>query len=144
VAQGNWPSELGDLPDLAALGVDEHSHVSVYQRWVKDIPPGIQTVASPGFTACSGVIVRDNTVGRYTFGHLQPGVMSFERHMEGRQLVGGEAVMLFGELSYPPDVLWDLRAGRWGDIDTKVISFESGATWWAALFNVLSGEVKIA
>jgi len=143
-AEVDWPGEPDNLPNLVDLGIDVSFHRNVYQREVIDILPPIKTVASPGFTACSGIIVRDNDSGIPTFGHLQPEVMSFERHMQGRNIKNGEAAVLIGEASRPPDALWDLRDGRWGNIDTRVISFESGSTWWAAVFDVMSGRVSIA
>jgi hypothetical protein len=134
------------LTDLHLPDVDRSTLRGIDVREVVDIKPGApwKCVGSAGFVSCSGVIVRDATSGIHTFGHLQPGVMSFENHMKGRQ-IRGEAVMICGDISKPPyEVLRGLRDGKWGEIETKVISFEAGGSWWAAILKIMAGEVLIA
>lgn len=144
-SQEPW-REPDDLPDLQALGINPNTHRNIYQRQVLDFSPkaGITSVASPGFVACSGLLLKDHESGIYTFGHLQPDGASLEKHLGDKNIEQGEAVILLGSISVPPVALRDLNRGKWGDISTKIISFESGSTWWAGVFNAITGVVSIA
>jgi hypothetical protein len=139
------------IEDIDALRI-EHPFVGVGQRQIIDFRPeeGPVSVVSDGFSHCSGLIMRNQVQGTYTFSHLEPFGDAFHRQMQtgSRTPIQWEeprdAVLIYGSVSSRQfEIEKLLQEQFWGPATLRTVSVETSNYHWGIAFNGLRGELAV-
>ncbi len=137
---------FADIATINALQIDVQRYKYVADGKVYEATSSIQIMASEGFVACSGVIMRNEHTGTDMFSHFWPGVTEFdlEDYLDNQDAANRkEIVLVYGGLSLGTGFEGSLVNDRWPYLGARAVSAETGSASWKAVFDRGAGDLVI-